>query len=60
MDTAGLRKTADCVEMEGVRRTREQVRRSDFILLVLDGSRELDREDLEIFEEWWEEKGDCG
>jgi tRNA modification GTPase len=51
MDTAGLRKTVDCVEMEGVRRTREQVRRSDFILLVLDGSRELDREDLEIFDE---------
>jgi tRNA modification GTPase len=51
MDTAGLRKTADCVEMEGVRRTREQVRRSDFILLVLDGSRELDSEDSEIFDD---------
>ena len=51
IDTAGLRKTGDCVEMEGVRRTKEQLKRSDFILLVLDGSRELDKEDLEIFDE---------
>jgi tRNA modification GTPase len=51
IDTAGLRKTGDCVEMEGVRRTKEQLKRSDFILLVLDGSRELDNEDLEIFDE---------
>ena len=51
MDTAGLRKTTDCVEMEGVRRTRELAKRSDFVLVVLDGSRELDSEDLEIFDE---------
>jgi tRNA modification GTPase len=51
IDTAGLRKTGDCVEMEGVRRTKEQLKHSDFILLVLDGSRELDKEDLEIFDE---------
>jgi tRNA modification GTPase len=51
MDTAGLRKTVDSVEMEGVRRTRERVANSDFVLLVLDGSREVDGDDLEIFGE---------
>jgi tRNA modification GTPase len=49
MDTAGLRKTVDSVEQEGVKRTKEKVEDSDLILLILDGSRELDRDDLEIF-----------
>jgi len=51
MDTAGLRNTVDCVEREGVRRTKERVKTADLILLVLDGSRELDREDQEILDE---------
>jgi tRNA modification GTPase len=51
MDTAGLRKPADSIEQEGVRRARERVADSDFILLMLDGSRELDPDDLEIFRE---------
>ena len=51
MDTAGLRKTADPVEMEGVKKTRERVGNAEFILLVLDGNRELDGDDSEIFSE---------
>jgi tRNA modification GTPase len=51
VDTAGLRKPADSIELEGVRRARERVADSDFILLMLDGSRELDTDDLEIFRE---------
>ena len=51
MDTAGLRRAVNSVEIEGVRRTRERVANSDFILLVLDGSRELDGDDQEIFRE---------
>jgi tRNA modification GTPase len=51
MDTAGLRKPKDSIEQEGVRRARERVADSDFILLMLDGSRELDPDDLEIFRE---------
>jgi len=51
MDTAGLRKTMDSVELEGVRRTKERVEDADFVLLVLDGSRPLDTDDLGIFEE---------
>ena len=51
MDTAGLRKTEDSVEQEGVRRTKERVADSDLVILVLDGSRPLDEDDIRIFEE---------
>ncbi len=51
MDTAGLRKPMDSVELEGVKRTKERVTDADFVLLVLDGSRVLDEDDMEIFKE---------
>jgi tRNA modification GTPase len=51
LDTAGLRKTVDPVEVEGVRRTRERVAESDLVILVLDGSRSTDADDLEISRE---------
>jgi tRNA modification GTPase len=50
-DTAGLRKTTDSIEREGVKRTKERVAESDFILLMVDGSRPIEIDDLEIFEE---------
>jgi tRNA modification GTPase len=49
MDTAGLRRTDDAVELEGVRRTRERTVDADLVLLVVDGSREVEEEDREIF-----------
>jgi tRNA modification GTPase len=48
MDTAGLRKTLDSVEREGVKKTREKMDDADLLLLVIDGSRELDEDDREI------------
>ncbi len=51
MDTAGLRKAMDSIEQEGVRRARERVADCDFVLLILDGSRPLNADDMEIFEE---------
>ncbi len=39
VDTAGLRETADPVEREGVRRSREIVAAADLTLFLLDGSR---------------------
>ncbi len=51
MDTAGLRRPTDSIEKEGIRRTKERVADSDFVLLVVDGSRALDGEDHEIFKE---------
>jgi tRNA modification GTPase len=42
LDTAGLREAADCVEVEGIRRAREALRRADLVLLVHDGSAPVD------------------
>jgi tRNA modification GTPase len=36
IDTAGLRESADVIEEEGVRRAREQMRRADLVLYVID------------------------
>ena len=36
IDTAGLRESADVIEGEGVRRAREQMRRADLVLYVID------------------------
>ncbi|OGP75841.1 MAG: tRNA uridine-5-carboxymethylaminomethyl(34) synthesis GTPase MnmE [Deltaproteobacteria bacterium RBG_16_49_23] len=51
MDTAGLRKAKDSIEQEGVRRAKERVADADLVLLMIDGSRELDEDDEEIFRE---------
>jgi len=51
IDTAGLRKAMDSIEREGVRRAKQRVADSDFILLMIDGSRPLELDDMEIFEE---------
>ncbi len=56
MDTAGLRKTVDSIEKEGVRRAKERVSDADLILLMLDGSRDMDEDDLEVFEETKDKK----
>ena len=51
MDTAGLRKTKDVIEQEGVRKAKKRVADADLVLLMLDGSRALDEDDMEIFNE---------
>jgi tRNA modification GTPase len=38
IDTAGLRDTADAVEVEGVRRARTEIRRADLLLYVVDAT----------------------
>lgn len=51
IDTAGLRKPKDFIEEEGIKRTKQKVLDADLILLMINGSREIDSEDLEIFKE---------
>ena len=51
VDTAGLRETADPVEREGVRRSREIAASADLVLFVLDGSRAASDEDRSAYEE---------
>ncbi len=49
-DTAGIRDTEDIVENIGVEKSKEIIEKSDLILLVLDASRELEKNDYEIIE----------
>jgi tRNA modification GTPase len=48
IDTAGIRATEDFVEKIGVEKSKEKIREADLIILMLDASRKLDNEDLEI------------
>lgn len=48
VDTAGLRETDDIVEKIGIERTEKSIASSDMVILVLDGSRELEDEDDNI------------
>jgi len=51
VDTAGLKEAKGVVEKEGVVRTRRKMKEADIILLLIDGSRPLNKEDREIFKE---------
>ncbi len=44
IDTAGIRETAEIIESEGVRRSRQAVTRADLVMVVLDASRPHDAE----------------
>lgn len=50
IDTAGIRETEDIVEKIGVEKSKEKINEADLVLLVLDSSRPLDKEDAEIIE----------
>ncbi|MCK4245403.1 MAG: tRNA uridine-5-carboxymethylaminomethyl(34) synthesis GTPase MnmE [Candidatus Omnitrophica bacterium] len=48
IDTAGIRRTTRAIEVEGVRRSKDWLRRADLVLLVIDSSQSLNNEDLEL------------
>lgn len=48
VDTAGIRHTRDIVEREGVRRSLAAIEAADIVLVVLDGSCELNDEDERV------------
>ncbi|MCX5692901.1 MAG: tRNA uridine-5-carboxymethylaminomethyl(34) synthesis GTPase MnmE [Candidatus Omnitrophica bacterium] len=48
VDTAGITDTDHLVEKEGIRRSRIYLRNADLILLVLDWSRRLNKDDVDI------------
>ncbi len=47
-DTAGIRATTDPVEALGVDRAKARLREAELVLFVLDGSRELTKEEVEL------------
>ncbi len=47
-DTAGIRKTEEDIEQEGIRRSKQAMQQADLVLLVLDAHRGLTDEDLEL------------
>ncbi|MGL5347139.1 MAG: tRNA uridine-5-carboxymethylaminomethyl(34) synthesis GTPase MnmE [Peptostreptococcaceae bacterium] len=50
VDTAGIRETEDVVEKIGVEKSRESFNTADLVIMVLDASRELSKEDIDILE----------
>ena len=50
MDTAGIRETEDVVEKIGVERVFASIEESDLALFVLDATRDIEPEELELFE----------
>lgn len=48
IDTAGIRQTHDIIENQGIERSLKEARAADIIILVLDGSRSLSK-DEEVF-----------
>ena len=50
VDTAGVGETKDVVEKIGVEKSRESFSTADLVIMVLDASRKLSEEDMEILE----------
>ncbi len=51
VDTAGIRETEDVVEKIGVEKSKKSLNLADLVIMVLDSSRKLDYEDIEILEQ---------
>ena len=49
IDTAGIRETKDIVEKIGVDKSLDMIEKAELILFIVDGSKELDQEDLELY-----------
>ncbi|AAK81654.1 tRNA modification GTPase [Clostridium acetobutylicum] len=50
VDTAGIRETEDVIEKMGVERSKEKMENADLIIFMIDSSKKIDAEDLEIID----------
>ena len=51
VDTAGLRKTGDSIEREGVRRTESQIRKADLALFLIDSSEPISADERSVLQD---------
>ncbi|MCD6188451.1 MAG: tRNA uridine-5-carboxymethylaminomethyl(34) synthesis GTPase MnmE [Desulfuromusa sp.] len=51
VDTAGLHDSSDVVEVEGIRRAEKKLSQADLVLLVVDGSKDLDELDDYVYQQ---------
>lgn len=51
IDTAGIRSTSDNIEQLGVDLAISKIRQSEFIIMVFDGSHEIDDNDIKVLEQ---------
>ncbi len=50
IDTAGIRESDDKIEQIGIEKSQEKLKEAKLVLLVLDGSKPLDKEDKDLLE----------
>lgn len=50
LDTAGIREAKDTVESIGVNKSKEAIANADLVIVLLDASKELDKQDKDILE----------
>lgn len=51
IDTAGLRKSSNAIEQIGIEKTQEKLAQAQLVLLILDGSQPLTKEDEDLLEQ---------
>lgn len=51
IDTAGLRKSSDAIEQIGIEKTQEKLAQAQLVLLILDSSQPLTKEDEDLLEQ---------
>ena len=51
IDTAGIHQTDDIIEKLGIEKSHQMIDRADLVLLVLDGSRDLTTEEIQLLED---------
>lgn len=50
MDTAGIRNSEDKIENIGIQKSKQMIENAQLVLVLLDGSKQLDKEDKELLE----------
>ncbi|MGL5268614.1 MAG: tRNA uridine-5-carboxymethylaminomethyl(34) synthesis GTPase MnmE [Spiroplasma sp.] len=50
IDTAGIRETEDQIEKIGIIKSKESIKKAQLVILVLDGSKDLTKEDYDLIE----------